>query len=258
MNREKSDPQDVSALRSALSALRKQQDALFAELGRGQRRFQALARSAWQVSEDERRRLARDLHDGLGQNLTALQHLLEQAQAAAHGPPRGLIERALSTVRLTLEEVRGIAQALRPRVLDDLGMTAALSWLARTMGAAGRFHVHLDVVDPMPQLSDPLATLVFRVAQEALTNAARHARCQNVLLRLSADGGWLTLLIADDGLGFDPKAAGPASADAFSGGGLAGMRERLALFGGSLDVVSSPGAGTRIRAQLALETTEPE
>jgi two-component system sensor histidine kinase UhpB len=239
---------ETDSRRAALAELRSRQQAIFAEIDRGQRRFRVLARSVWQVGEEERRRVARDLHDGLGQNLTALTHLLERIHADAAPDARDALERAVALARATLAETRALAQALRPRVLDDLGLAAALNWLARTMGESGGYSMRVDIVDPLPESDDAVSTLLFRIAQEALTNVTRHAACAHAVVRLAASGGDLILVVADDGRGFDTSTATTARADGTGGSGLAGMRERVALFGGELEISSTVGAGSRVRA----------
>lgn len=223
------------ALRDRLEAMRRQQTELFAEMQHNQQRLRLLARSVWRVQEDERRALARELHDGVGQNLTALKHLLERGEA-------GGVERALALCAQTLEEVRALSRALRPQILDDLGLVPALEWLARTMAQSGGFAIRVEF-DRL-ELKNDLATLLYRLAQEALTNVVKHARCQHVMLRLAARGKDVHLIIADDGVGTGFQNVGT---------GLGSMRERVALFGGQLHLTSEPGAGMQLRAVLPLE-----
>lgn len=234
---------------SSLSALRGQYARLLQRLEANEREFRRLARSVWRVQEDERRRIARELHDGVGQNLTALKHRI--AQLGAGLPPdettRERIDAALALCSDTLEDTRQLSRLLRPPVLDDLGLEAALRWLVRSQGEASGIAATLEV-GPLPALPDELQTLLFRVAQEALANVARHARADTVLVRLVAGGGQLQLQVVDDGIGHDPTAAAGSG-----GSGLAGMRERLRLHGGRLELHSSPGNGTRVRAVLPLD-----
>ena len=233
---------------SSLAALRGQYARLLQRLEANEREFRRLARSVWRVQEDERRRIARELHDGVGQNLTALKHRI--AQLGTGLPPgdatRERIDAALALCSDTLEDTRQLSRLLRPPVLDDLGLEAALRWLVRSQGEASGIAATLKV-GPLPVLTDELQTLLFRVAQEALANVARHARAGTVLVRLVAGGGQLQLQVVDDGIGHDPAAAGSG------GSGLAGMRERLRLHGGRLELHSSPGNGTRVRAVLPLD-----
>ena len=241
------------AIHAQLSTLREQQERLFEQMQSGQQRFKLLARSVWRVQEDERRRLARELHDGIGQNLTALKHQLDavalQVQGAHELHQR--VQGALALCASTLEDTRALSRLLRPQILDDLGLEAALRWLARSVGESADFQTEVDVVD-LPEPLDPeLSTLCFRVAQEGLTNAARHAKARHVLIRLSGREHALTLLVADDGVGCDPGAAFARSASGASTG-LGGTRERVALFGGRLQFISEPGTGTQLRVHLPL------
>jgi signal transduction histidine kinase len=241
------------ALQGELAALRAQQERLFAEMLAGQRHFRSLARSVWRVQEQERRRLARDLHDGIGQNLTALKQTLADALRDPALPRDGRVrlERALEVCGATLEEVRALARALRPQILDDLGLAAALGWLGRTAGEAGQFTVSVECAEGFPDAQGDLATLVFRVVQESLSNAARHARCSHVMVRVAARGDELTVLVAVDGVGCDVEAA-TAQSSAAGSAGLGSMRERIGLFGGRLSLSSTPGGGMQVRAVLPL------
>ncbi|MFD0739486.1 sensor histidine kinase [Lysobacter koreensis] len=235
---------------SEITALRQQYQDLLDRLQRNEREFRRLGRAVWRVQEDERRRLARDLHDGIGQNLTALKHRLAQlgdglpAQTAL----RAQLETAIALCSDTLEDTRNLSRLLRPPILDDLGLEAALRWLARSQGESGGMEVALEI-EPLPMLDGDLQTLLFRVAQEALNNAAKHAGAGHVLLRLVARGGNLQLQVVDDGRGCDPEAALRSG-----GSGLGGMRERLRLYDGRLELHSAPGEGTRLRAVVPFAT----
>lgn len=246
-----------ASMQQQLAALRQQQAQLFADLAQGQQRFRRLARSVWRVQEDERRRFARDLHDGLGQDITAILHQLEQliddpALPAAAARRAG---RALELCRHALHDTRHLARMLRPKILDDLGLCAALNWLGRSVAEGAGFEVEVECAALADaDLDGDLSTLVFRVVQEALTNAARHAQARHVLVTVGARGGLLQLLVADDGRGCDAHAAFAGDAQGTSSG-LGGMRERVELSGGRLHLVSVPGDGTQVRATLPLRDT---
>lgn len=232
-----------------ISALRRQYQDLLDRLQRNEREFRRLGRSVWRVQEDERRRLARELHDGLGQNLTALKHRLVQA---AHALPYGndevmaQLETAIKLCTDTLEDTRNLSRLLRPPILDDLGLEPALRWLVRAQGETSGIDIVLDI-ESLPALSGELETLLFRVAQEALNNVIKHAGAHSVLVRLIERDGRAQLQIIDDGHGFDPS-----QALASGGSGLGGMRERLRLYDGQLEIHSAPGHGTRLRATVPL------
>ncbi|MBA2238669.1 MAG: sensor histidine kinase [Lysobacter sp.] len=232
-----------------LSEIREQYLRLLQRLEANEREFRRLGRSVLRVQEDERRRLARELHDGIGQNLTALQHRLDRVGAGLGDQPdlRAHLDAAVSLCRGALEDTRQMSRLLRPPILDDLGLEPALQWLARSLGEASGLAIDVEI-EPLPALPDELQTLLFRVAQEALNNAAKHAQASHVLLRLVARAGMLQLQIVDDGRGCDPELALRAG-----GSGLGGMRERLRLHGGKLELHSSPGNGARVRAVVPLD-----
>jgi signal transduction histidine kinase len=244
----KSDPKDTQ---STIDLLRADYRALVERLERNQQEFVHLARSVYRVQEDERRRLARELHDGLGQNLTALKHqisLLRDALPEDAADARRRADVALSTCVRTLDDTRQMARLLRPQILDDLGLPAALRWLMRSVADAAGLDGQVEL-DDIPALDGELQTVVFRVAQEALTNVVRHAGARSVELRLKHKAGMLHIDVEDDGCGVDP-----ATLVSGVGSGLGGMRERLRLFGGMLGVERSAAGGCRLRVALPVHT----
>lgn len=235
----------------ALEGLRNDYLRLLQRLEANEREFRRLGRAVWRVQEDERRRLARDLHDGIGQNLTALTHRLSQLEQGLPAEHQERLQAALALCRDTLEDTRELSRLLRPPILDDLGLEPALRWLARSVGEASGLAVELEIED-LPALDGELQTLVFRVAQEALNNIAKHAQAREVLVRLVGRGSRLLLQVADDGRGCAPEQAMRSG-----GSGLGGMRERLRLHGGTLELHSTPGEGTRLRVAVPLEGAAP-
>ena len=236
---------------SPLATMREQYQRLLQRLEANEREFRRLGRAVWRVQEDERRRLARELHDGLGQNLTALKHRLAQLGgelAPEQSGIRGKLEAAITLCSDALDDTRNLSRLLRPPILDDLGLEPALHWLARSVGESAAMSVVIEI-EPLPPLDGELQTLLFRVAQEALNNAGKHAGASSVLLRLVERDRQLQLQVIDDGGGFDPEARSVVGA----GSGLGGMRERLRLYGGRLELRSSPGHGTRLRAIVPLD-----
>lgn len=242
---------DEPVIRDQLASLKAQQERLFAQLAHGQQHFKQLARSVWRVQEDERRRLARELHDGLGQNLTALKHHLDAISRDLHlsSEVRVRVEGALALCISTLEETRALSRMLRPQILDDLGIEAALQWLARSVAQASGLAVEVDCGALSEALDSDLATLVYRVVQEALTNVTKHARAGHVLVKLAARAHELHLLVADDGAGCDPGKALERSSTGMSTG-LGSIRERVALFGGRFTFTSEADEGTQVRVVL--------
>ena len=195
---------------------------------------------ALEAQERERTRLARDLHDEVNQSLTGLVLRLEAARAKA--PPELADELAETSAlaKQAMDELVALARQLRPTALDDLGLKAALASqaeeLERQSGIATSFGAAGDVND----LPDDVQLVLYRVAQEALANAARHAGAESIVVRLARQNGRVELTVSDDGSGF-------AFDDADSGLGLEGMRERALLVGGELRIESRPGHGTRVR-----------
>lgn len=234
----------------SLAAVRVQYQRLLQRLEANEREFRRLGRAVWRVQEDERRRLARELHDGLGQNLTALKHRLAQLGDGLAPTQRALrdeLDAAIALCSGALEDTRNLSRLLRPPMLDDLGLEPALHWLARSIEQAAGMAVVVEI-EPLPVLDGELQTLLFRIAQEGLNNAAKHAAAGSVLLRLIARDRRLQLQVIDDGRGFDPGQVASAG-----GSGLGSMRERVHLHGGQLELRSSPGHGTRLRATVPLD-----
>jgi signal transduction histidine kinase len=241
----------ASAVRRALEERREHERHLATRraLELSQERLRALSRRLLEVQEEERGRLARDLHDDIGQALTALKIQLES---------RARAEECIATVSHTLERVRQLSLSLRPLQLDDLGLVAALrSHLDRQAGIGG-LTPHFDAAEAPRGVAPEVETACFRVAQEAINNVLRHARARNLWLRLFTAGGRLALSLRDDGSGFDLEAArrrGAAGASL----GLVGMEERVALAGGTLELRSAAGQGTVLLATFPLQPEkEPE
>jgi two-component system, NarL family, sensor kinase len=233
----------------------RENERLFQRLIEGERRFRGLAKAVWKVQEDERRRLARELHDGLGQTLTALTNQLGRLQQKLEGSASSEVSARLADsvemARLALQETRELSRLLRPPVLDDLGLASGLSWLARTLEQRAGLHVELALSGLDERLDPELETLVFRIVQEALTNVLRHAGVDRAQVTISRSGGLLGLRVSDSGRGFHAHGT-LAGGEAATGSGLRGMRDRLELFGGQLEIVSAPGQGTLVSASIPL------
>ena len=158
---------------------------------------------------------------------------------------------ARALARQSLEELHRLMHDLRPSVLDDLGLVAALRWFAEHRLAPHGISVRFEAGDLPERLPPELETALFRAAQEALTNVERHAKAERVLVQIGSQDGRLVIEIEDDGEGFDPAAMTPRPGDA-RGLGLLGMRERVELFGGSVTFDASPGSGTRVVIEVPL------
>ena len=234
--------------------LRTQQtlERLNRELELSHERLRALSRRLFEVQEEERRRLARDLHDDVGQALTALKIQLESLARSGGEPAlRSRVDDCVDTAQHTLERVRQLSLSLRPSQLDDLGLAAALrSHLDRQARVAGLV-AHFEADDAPHEVAPETETACFRVAQEAINNVLRHAQARNLWLRLFTAGGRLAISVRDDGRGFDLESVRQRAADGTSLG-LVGMEERMALAGGSFELRSAPGQGTVLLATFPL------
>jgi signal transduction histidine kinase len=203
------------------------------------------------IQESERRRIAVDLHDGLGQTLSLVKLSIEEAArsvaAEASSKVAAALERLGPTVKSALAELRRISMNLRPSTLDDLGILATLSWYFREFeSACPNVKLERDIGVAEADVPQSLRISIFRIVQEATNNALKHARAERIRVCLRSAGGALELTIEDDGRGFDPQAAATQS-DFSHGLGLQSMRERAELSGGSYEIDSLPGKGTRIR-----------
>lgn len=199
------------------------------------------------AQEQERRHLSRELHDQVGQMLTALRMELA-AIARQHGDAESgvseRIARAKGTVEHTLRIVRNIAMMLRPSMLDDLGLVPALAWLVKEMSRSSELEIRSTIDPALDELPDSHRTCLYRMIQEALTNTTKHSGGNLIDVTLQCDAQWVTGVISDNGRGFN-RASGQQK-----GLGLVGMEERAKELGGSLRIESTPGRGTRIEIRL--------
>jgi signal transduction histidine kinase len=197
------------------------------------------------AQEQERRRLARELHDETGQALTSiLLGLRAVDEARGEEQQRAAVEGVRELVRATLQDVRRLAVELRPKALDDFGLVAALERLADNFTEQTGIAVALESMLPAGRLPPEIETALYRIVQESLTNIVKHARAGTVSIVLGRKRDAVTVVVEDDGIGFEP---GNVRAD---GLGLIGMRERVALLGGRLTIESRPGAGTTFVAEV--------
>lgn len=197
--------------------------------------------------EEERKRIARELHDELGQALTALKIDLDWlgAKKLADDPlVAAKLESMNGILDKTVESVRRIAEDLRPGMLDDLGLATSVEWLVQQFEQRTGIHSELQMDREEFDLADSVSICVFRIIQEMLTNVARHAVAAHLRVTLLQDNGNVSLVVQDDGKGFT---VGKVKKRSF---GLLGIRERVAMLGGTLDLQSAPGEGTTIRVTL--------
>jgi PAS domain S-box-containing protein len=239
------------------------------ELRQYAERLRALAARLAGVAEAERQRLARELHDQVGQNLTALginlnivrAQMPEQAANSLHSR----LDDSLSLVGQTAAQIRDVMANLRPPMLDDYGVVAALHWYGEQFARRTDIAIAMEGEEPVPRLATHVENALFRIAQEALTNVAKHAQATHVTVTVEVDSGTLRLVVADDGIGFDPSAlpfdsaqdklrAGPAhlaEPDGGRGWGLLTMTERAEAVGGRCRIESYPGQGAQVIVEVA-------
>lgn len=219
-----------------------------AMLDRLERERTSASATALAAQEAERQRIARELHDEIGQTLTVallgLKRVVDKAPAAL----RSDLHDAQETVRASLDEVRGIARRLRPEALEDLGLHSALLALCSEFTSASGIDVIKRISSPPVRMHPDIELVCYRIAQEGLTNVARHSHAEKVWLELSVAGDQLTLRVADDG-------DGGVTAE---GAGISGMRERAMLVAGTLRITTPPGGGTEVRLDVPVNRARPD
>lgn len=197
--------------------------------------------------EAERLRIAQELHDQVGQDLTAALLLLSRVESRAPEELRAAVTEAQDSVRASLEDVRRIGIELRPEALDDLGLESALAVLCDRFAQRSGLEVAYRVADPLPELSANAELVIYRVAQEALTNVARHSGSDRAELTLQPDDGRLVLTVRDEGRGLERGET--------DGSGIRGMRERAGLIGAAIEVRDAR-PGTEVRLGVPIESPE--
>lgn len=222
------------------------------ELEAANQELHALSQRLMQVREDERRHLARELHDHVGQLLTSVKITLQSVQQALGAvPPAAQLEQSLASLDQLIEEVHRIAVDLRSPLLDDLGLVPALrGFLVETAKQSG-LEIAFKARANVPRFDTDIETACFRIVQEAMTNILRHARARSVLVELSYTENAVTTAVRDDGAGFDVEAARRKAREG-TALGLLGMQERAGLLGGKLTIRSTPGEGTEVRVSFPL------
>jgi signal transduction histidine kinase len=218
------------------------------ELQRSFRQLRELAARLQSVREEERARVAREIHDELGQALTAIKIDLASLMRTLRADQEKELEKAESILRLldqTILSVRRIATELRPGILDDLGLVAAVEWAAEEFEARTGTRCRLDLPDGDIVIDPERTTAIFRIFQETLTNVTRHAEATQVEGRLGREDGNIVLEVRDNGRGI-----GPEQLSAGRSIGILGMRERALLLGGELTISGNPGEGTIVRLRI--------
>ncbi|ACG73108.1 integral membrane sensor signal transduction histidine kinase [Anaeromyxobacter sp. K] len=229
----------------------------YAQLAAREEARAQLLRKLISAQEDERKRIARELHDETSQSLAVLAMGLEAAQDAMRGGKAPRLEEVKAVAVRTLEDVHRIILDLRPSVLDDLGLLSAIRWYAeRQLGTRG-MSVRCEFGELDRRLPPEMETALFRICQEAMSNIARHAQATAVLVEVALEDDVFRIDIEDDGRGFDAEAV--ARREGRRSWGLMGIRERAEILGGSATVESAPGKGTRVEVRIPVPraTTEP-
>jgi signal transduction histidine kinase len=237
----------VIASMAYILRLERQTRNRYRELAQSRYELERLSSRLVDAQEEERRSISRELHDEVGQSLGAL--LVDLGRLSSNLPADGSeirerIDHMKSLAERTVGTVRDIALLLRPSMLDDLGLVAALEWQGREVSRRSQMEVAVESASVSDDLPDEYKICVYRLVQEALNNAVRHSRAHNAKVRVTGAATGIEIEVSDDGQGFDPQRA--------RGLGILGMEERVKRLGGSLVVKSAPGQGSTLRADLPL------
>ncbi len=232
--------------------LRAMTEALEEMLDRLEGESRAYSLHIFESIEDERRRIGSELHDETSQSLAAALLNIDTALLGVDGcsaDVRALVDNARTLIAHCLAQIRLLLYDLRPSVLDDFGLVPALRWYVQSHLQVPGLEAVLDLDDADRRLAPVVETALFRIAQESLANVARHARATRVLLRLETKAGYVTMLVADNGAGFDPAGV-PEDPRERYGVGLISMRERAAALHGTINIEASSGQGTRVHVVI--------
>jgi len=235
-----------------VEALERESDTRYREVVTAREELHRLSTRLVAAQEEERRKLSRELHDEIGAAMSAL--LMEMGSLDSALPPgdTALHERVRAVRKLAENNVglvRNLSLLLRPPMLDDLGLVPALKWKAREVARRTGLKIRVEAEEVSDDLPDEHRTCIFRVVQEALHNATRHAGASHVRIQVRQEARQIGVTITDDGTGFDPRQE--------KGVGILGMEERVRNLGGVLHIQSSPGHGARLSFELPLEQTAP-
>ncbi len=229
-------------------------NSLITQLEASNQQLRLLSERAINAQEDERKRIARSLHDDTGQSLSTLIINLERLENHLPTDKVELVKRLKSIREMAAESLaclRSIIYDLRPAILDDLGLLPAIRWYAQTNLEGAGIQVELEFPDDLPTLPQPLTTTLFRIAQEGVNNVVRHSQATRVCLTLGTQANEVYLRLKDDGRGFDPEHISDAAFE-HQHWGLLGMQERIELVGGRLTISSDPTHGTTLSVSAPL------
>jgi signal transduction histidine kinase len=248
--------QEIVQRKSVEESLRKSEQhygRLLEQSRQMQDQLRLLSRQILLAQEEERKKISRELHDEIAQTLTGINVQLASLKTEASANTKGLQKKIASTQRLvekSVDIVHRFARELRPTVLDDLGLIPALHSFVKSFAKRTHIHIDLTVFAAVEQLDGARRTVLYRVAQEALTNVAKHAQASRVKVSIQKLHGAARMEISDNGKSFSVERALHAKGNKRLG--LLGMRERVEMVGGSFAVVSTPGKGTTVRALIPL------
>lgn len=244
------------ALRNAAkhgALIARNNEQVFQQLTANVNRLQSMSRGVIRMQEAERSKISRELHDGVGQSLTALKMNLDlvSVDLSKHisKKSRQKLEDARKMAEQSLGEVRELSRLLRPRILDDLGLLATLRWAVRTFSNRTGIDATLDAGGISPSLDSEIETMLFRVTQEGLNNIAKHSNAKSAQVSFSTSSKSIRLTIRDEGDGFDVAKAQKLNRGEF-GSGLSGIRDRVVLWGGNFAIRSEPGSGTTLEIEV--------
>jgi len=237
---------DLARLALALNNMLNRLDADARLNEENRRQLRALSAQVISAQEEERKRIARELHDETSQALATLDLNLERIQTASDDPEVGKrVAASRQLLQHTMDGLRKLIYELRPTMLDDLGLIPAIRWYARTRLSTAGIQVHVEPAMCPDRFTPTLETALFRIAQEGINNIAQHAVAHQAWVRLNCHNGQATLIVEDDGRGFDvDRMIGPGGEQGHLG--LFGIQERVLLLGGSFSVDSAQGHGTRV------------
>ncbi|MBI3781867.1 MAG: sensor histidine kinase, partial [Deltaproteobacteria bacterium] len=242
---------------SRLAGALREQERLYQQSLRDQQHLRQLSKRMVQISESTMQRVSHELHDDLGQALTAVKMDLGRfdRDLPADSPLHGQIQETREQIAQVLQSVRTLSQLLRPAVLDDLGLIPAIRSYCSRFGERTSIPINLSLPPAETRLPQPIEVAVYRVLQESLTNVARHAAARRVDIQLTVDVSNARLTVEDDGCGFDTGQQLDAALENH-GMGLLGMRERAEVYGGRLSIESQPRRGTRVTLSVPLAGAE--
>ena len=231
--------------------------ALFQRLIANQERLRGFSKGVIRVQEEERARISRELHDGIGQILTALriniESLFPEIENLLTPASREKLLEVKKHAEQAVEDVRELSRLLRPRMLDDLGLLPTLRWYVRTFSERTGIHVTFDNKESTDSLDPDIESMLFRITQEALTNIVKHSQSKSAIVRLDCQKKSIQLEIQDYGIGL--KTNQPTQSEFTKGSGIPGIRDRVSLWGGEFSIRSQAGKGTILRIMIPIETS---